>query len=299
MNDLVSILIPAYKPQFFEASLLSAINQTYSKTEIIISDDCPTNRIEKIVTRYSLNNPKIKYKRNKPPEGGLLNYIKCFNLSNGNYIKFLNDDDILDNNCVERMVGCLTADIEKKIGAVACRRGVIDKNSNSLKDSFATIPLHSKNCIINGRDLIQLLLFSGQNLVGEPSAILFRKEDLSEVYPHFLSLKGIIAPGLGDIILLINLLSKKDLYYISEKLCFLRKHKLQRQNDEFIRKSIRKSLSDLRKQATKLNLFKNNCKFKYKYKLINEFKERYRFLSSNHIYLICKKFIEKIIIKFF
>ncbi|WP_122741300.1 glycosyltransferase, partial [Pseudomonas viridiflava] len=39
-SRLVSIVIPAYKPAFFEAALASALRQNHDDIEIIVTDDC-------------------------------------------------------------------------------------------------------------------------------------------------------------------------------------------------------------------------------------------------------------------
>ncbi|MFW8588597.1 glycosyltransferase family 2 protein [Rhizobium beringeri] len=93
----VSICIPAYKPDFFEQALKSAIGQSYGDTEIIVSDDCPTDAIANICERYQQH---LSYSRNPKPSE-FSNVIRLANLADGEYIKFLFDDDILNPFCVQ------------------------------------------------------------------------------------------------------------------------------------------------------------------------------------------------------
>ena len=59
----VSILIPAYKPIWFKECLQSALKQDFPVKEVVVSDDCPTDEIEKIVRAF--DDERIKYHRNK------------------------------------------------------------------------------------------------------------------------------------------------------------------------------------------------------------------------------------------
>jgi glycosyltransferase involved in cell wall biosynthesis len=98
-SPLVSIVIPTYKPTFLEQAIESALAQTYASIEIMVSDQCPTDDVEKIIKRY----PQIHYRRN-PVHGVYSNFRNCIRMAHGEYVKFLLDDDLLWPRCVEAMV---------------------------------------------------------------------------------------------------------------------------------------------------------------------------------------------------
>ena len=52
-RPLVSVVIPAYKPTWFEAALLSACQQTYETLEIIVCDDSASTLIASVVERVA------------------------------------------------------------------------------------------------------------------------------------------------------------------------------------------------------------------------------------------------------
>jgi glycosyltransferase involved in cell wall biosynthesis len=295
MNPLTSILIPAYKTDYFETALKSAVKQTYPNIEIIICDDCPSDDIKRIVERYKDLYEHIIYYKNPSKKGGLLNYIQCFKLSNGIYIKFLNDEDVLSETCVEQLVGAYCVNPQKKIGAVASRRTLINSNGERLRDRFFSIPLSPVDCEINGRDLIRLLLFSGQNIVGEPSAVLFRKADVKELFPHFMSFHGFIAPGMGDIVLLINLLMDKNLIYLSDSLSFFRIHEKQRQRDREIRNMVGRSLKDLRRELKRTSIYDGSPIMYYKCRSMHSAEWKKKSLSYNHLFTLIKTKILKLL----
>ena len=294
MYPLTSILIPAYKPDYFEAALKSAVKQTYPNIEIVICDDCPNDDIKRIVERYTGLYKQIIYHKNVPKKGGLLNYIRCYELSNGFYLKFLNDDDVLSETCVEQLVGGFGANSQNEIGAVTSRRTLINSNGDRLRDRFYSIPLSPIDCEINGRDLIRLLLFTGQNMVGEPSAILFRKNDVKELLPHFMSFHGIIAPGMGDIVLLINLLMDKNLIYLSDSLSFFRIHEKQRQQDPDIRDLVGRSLKDLRRELKRISIYAGRPIMYYHYRPMHSAEWGKKLISYNQLLTLIKTKISRV-----
>lgn len=60
MNPLISICIPTYKRQrLLVETLKSVLNQTYSKIEIIVSDNDPKKSSEKVVLNFHSKKNKI------------------------------------------------------------------------------------------------------------------------------------------------------------------------------------------------------------------------------------------------
>jgi len=94
MKTKVSIVIPTYKrPHLIGRAIQSILNQTYQDFEIIIIDDSPNDRTEKIVK--SFNDVRIKYTRNEIRAG----FIRAKNQGvkeaskKSRYVAFLDDDD--------------------------------------------------------------------------------------------------------------------------------------------------------------------------------------------------------------
>jgi glycosyltransferase involved in cell wall biosynthesis len=107
MNEkpLVSVLIPLYnKVDYFEETLQSVLTQTYSNIEIIIVDDGSTDGSLDIAKRYLSENVKIFEQKNK---GASAARNKAFELSKGDYIQYLDADDLLDKYKIEVQVKVL------------------------------------------------------------------------------------------------------------------------------------------------------------------------------------------------
>lgn len=111
VNPLVSIIIPVYNNKAYISSCIdSALNQTYENIEIVIVDDCsPEQEVEQILNRYK-GNKKIKIYKNERNQGISRTQNICLAKSSGSIIAFLDCDDILEPNAVERSLSYWTAD---------------------------------------------------------------------------------------------------------------------------------------------------------------------------------------------
>ena len=64
-ESLVSIITPAYNSEKFIAeTIMSVQNQSYHNWEMIIVDDCSTDRTAEIIFSFQKNDARIKYIKN-------------------------------------------------------------------------------------------------------------------------------------------------------------------------------------------------------------------------------------------
>lgn len=231
---LVSILIPAFnRPQYFELALMSAVNQSYKNIEIIICDDSTNSFTKKVAEKYTKRYKNIKYYFNNGPLGnfGLENHKKCFSLAKGEYINYLNDDDLYSPRKIEIMMKYFFR--YKNIPLVTSHRQPIDKNGNIINDISVTEKMYKTPKKINGKKAAKDIFTSG-NYIGEPTTVLFKKELLE----GFGILKNRQYYALIDTASWLNLLSKGSLIYIPETLSFFRLHETQNSKKEEIIKRI-------------------------------------------------------------
>ncbi|UWU16415.1 glycosyltransferase [Rhizobium sullae] len=168
----MSICIPAYKPDFFELALKSAIAQSFADTEIIVSDDCPTDAIEKICERYS---GVVHYSRNPNP-AEYKNVIRLAGLANGEYIKYLFDDDVLNPFCIQYLLQALEATRDRGTRLAFSPRYFIDEK-NQVTNLGNGLMVESSLKVIEGRDFIRITAVKHHNLLGEFSSVLLRTAD--------------------------------------------------------------------------------------------------------------------------
>lgn len=233
-DELVSVLIPAYNPRFFECSLASAVNQNFDQLEIVVCDDGHGDDIRRIVDHYAAHDERIRYFKNERNLGARENYTKCFELARGNLIKFLNDDDLLQPDCVSRMVPCLRQFPD--VTLVTSRRQRIDGAGHPRRNRPATVPPVKQDSWIDGVTLAHRLLEENTNIVGEPTTVLFRKNDLINPDSELISFGGRAVHWNVDLAMWLTLLSKGNAIYLIEKLSCFRVHPQQQQLQKGARK---------------------------------------------------------------
>jgi len=95
MGNLISIITPTYNcGQFIDETIKSVINQTYQNWEMIIVDDCSTDNTKEVVGRYLAKDSRIKYYILENNAGAAIARTKAMELAEGQYIAFLDSDDL-------------------------------------------------------------------------------------------------------------------------------------------------------------------------------------------------------------
>jgi glycosyltransferase involved in cell wall biosynthesis len=176
-SPLVSILIPSSNPRYFLECLDSAIAQTYQRTEIIICDDCESDAITRLVASRT-GQATIQYVKNPARLRGRANFEKCLSLARGEYIKFLNDDDVLEPECVATLLGAFLQ-IPDLVLATSHRLR-INSASQVIDDMPATRPAVNRDLVIDGVTLANAIIMYGMNFIGEPSTAMFRRRDFEK-----------------------------------------------------------------------------------------------------------------------
>ena len=105
-TPLVSILIPTYnRPEYLRRAVESCLAQTYPNFEIVITDNSTNDDSAKMLSKFT--DPRIRYYKNEGNIGAVNSSNRAVELSQGKYVKFLMDDDLLKPRCLELMVGAL------------------------------------------------------------------------------------------------------------------------------------------------------------------------------------------------
>jgi glycosyltransferase involved in cell wall biosynthesis len=106
VKPLVSIIIPVYNAEkYLAASIESAIGQTWTNKELIIVDDGSTDGSLQIAQKYA-GNPAVKVisQKNKGAAAARNAGLKA---AKGDYIQFLDADDLLSPDKIESQIACL------------------------------------------------------------------------------------------------------------------------------------------------------------------------------------------------
>ena len=104
MNPKVSVIIPIYNDcRFLHETIKSVLLQTFKDFEIIVVDDCSLNS-ENILKIVKDLNENIKYIRNKSNLGLAASRNVGINNSKGEYLVFLDADDVIYNNKLKNQI---------------------------------------------------------------------------------------------------------------------------------------------------------------------------------------------------
>lgn len=217
----VSICIPSYKPDFMDAALRSALSQTFTDVEIIVSDDCPTDAIQTICEKYR---SFLTYVRNPSP-GPEKNLIHLLSIARGEYVKFLFDDDILHPFCIQYLLELLETTRQHGTVLALSPRYIINEHNQTteLIDHFRAL---GGTKFIGGRDFIRVTAFSHANLVGEFTTVLFRRADCYRPDGSFrlFTMQGDTSTDLPDLSAFIELAELGNLAIHQFPLSYFRRH---------------------------------------------------------------------------
>ncbi|MFJ4153800.1 glycosyltransferase family 2 protein [Pseudomonas sp. NPDC089752] len=225
-SELVSIVIPAYKPEFFEKALISAMLQHYDAIEIVVCDDCRSDAIATIVERNrSKSRFPIRYLHNETPLLEPGNLARGVSEARGEYVKFLYDDDLLMPNAVGSLLSALRA--HPRAIMASARRRMIDHEGKPMGESLLTLFPFKEDVILDGKELASFLGQHIYNFIGEPSSVMCRRADVLAFGADIMGINGQLMEWLGDLTLYLKLLRQGDLVMLADTLACFRVSTLQ------------------------------------------------------------------------
>ena len=123
-EDLVSIIIPTYKrATMLRRAIASCLEQSYKNIEVlVVSDNEPDDEFTESAreTCDSFHDNRIRLIKQQKHINGAVARNEGIKESKGLYISFLDDDDYIDSNKIERQVEVISS-LDKSWGGVCCR----------------------------------------------------------------------------------------------------------------------------------------------------------------------------------
>lgn len=124
-NPLVSILIPCYNAgRFVGEAIESALGQTHPHVEVIVIDDGSTDNSREVIASFG---NRIQYDLG-PNRGACAARNRALTLSRGKFIQFLDADDRLMPEKIERQLPMLLAD---EADLIFCKGYLLREDGNS------------------------------------------------------------------------------------------------------------------------------------------------------------------------
>jgi glycosyltransferase involved in cell wall biosynthesis len=136
-KNKLAIIIPAYKSFYLEQTLHSFANQTNKNFKIYIGDDNSPEDIESIVLKFKdiLDIKYHKFKENLGSKSLTKHWERCIALSTEDWIWLFSDDDIVDENCVEKFYKSL----DDSSQLYKFQTKIIDSNNNRIAGKYDKI----------------------------------------------------------------------------------------------------------------------------------------------------------------
>lgn len=217
MRPLVTVAMPVYKATYLKEALESVLAQTYRPLELVICDDCRGDEVRQVVERFTpLADFPIRYLHNEKRFNEVFNLKRCIRLGQGEYVKFLYDDDVLHPECIESLLAAMLAD--PGVVMASSRRRRIDEQSQPLPDVLATAFPFMGDVLVEGEDLVSFLAEYTINFIGEPSTVMCRRADVLAMDKNLTVLNGKRIYWVGDLAIYVKLLRNGRLAMLSRPL---------------------------------------------------------------------------------
>lgn len=191
-NILVSVIVPMYNAEHYIAETIeSVLNQTWKNVELIIVDDGSTDNSVTIARKYVSDKVSVYIQSN---QGAPVARNVGFRYSHGDYIQYLDADDVLSPNKIKKQVEALrAANVENAVSTCTFYQyidGVVQPEWENLAQvnhnyEFGIdlqidlwryfIPSYIPSCYLTPRYLIELVGGWNENLKKNQDGDFFAK----------------------------------------------------------------------------------------------------------------------------
>lgn len=136
-QPLVSILVPLYNQErYLKACIRSVCRQTYKNLEIIIVNDGSTDSSPQMAKDWAAHDHRVKV-IDKQNEGLAFARRDGYLAASGEYVVFLDSDDMLASKAIDVMLACaLKEDVDLVVGAYEKHIGFINRRMSGENYSF-------------------------------------------------------------------------------------------------------------------------------------------------------------------
>ena len=131
-RPLVSVIMPAYNAErYLEQAVQSVLAQTYERWELLILDDCSTDRTASIGAALARKDPRILLYRNPRNLGAAQTRNRGFALAEGEWAALLDSDDSWRPEKLERQL-----DLARRTGAeiLYCSYVMVEEETGRRSD---------------------------------------------------------------------------------------------------------------------------------------------------------------------
>jgi glycosyltransferase involved in cell wall biosynthesis len=136
-NTILSVLMTSYnRESLISESIQSVLSSSYSDFEFIIVDDASTDSTWHIIKELASIDIRIKAYRNDSNLGDYVNRNKAASYASGDYIMFLDSDDILYTDSIEKCMAIMEANPDCNFGISCSKLNKLPYSKLSSKDAI-------------------------------------------------------------------------------------------------------------------------------------------------------------------
>lgn len=199
---MVSVLMTSFnREKFIKESIESVLSQTYTDFELIIVDDNSIDRTQEIILSYK-EHRNIRFYFNSHNLGEYQNRNKAASYAKGKYLKYLDSDDLMSNDCLEVMVNQMEKYPNAGIGLIS----YFDHNLPTLKN------------YLSSEELYKEFYFKGNLINCGPSSTIIKREAFNYINGYKLE------PYLSDTDFIFRISSLFGAVVFSSRLVTWRQH---------------------------------------------------------------------------
>lgn len=177
---LVSVVVPVFNGESHLHELIESIQaQTHRNLEIIFTEGGGNDSSQGVITEYAEKDSRIQMILTQERITAAENWTKATRAATADYVKLICQDDLLTPDSIEKQLQDLT-NFPNAVMAIS-QRDVIDRNSRVLYAKRGLTGLRGKE--IDGSRVVHVCYLQGTNVIGEPLAVLFRREPLLVAMP--------------------------------------------------------------------------------------------------------------------
>lgn len=203
----VSVVLPAYNAErYITQTMNSLLVQTYANFEILVVDDCPSDRTVRIIE--SFDDSRIRILHNERNLGVCASRNRGIDASEGEFIFFMDHDDVVPADKLEKQVSFLQAN--PGMGAVGGRIQDIDSDGNIIG------PFNPK--VLNNPRYIRALLMFKNVFIN--SSVLYRSTVIKRNAIYFRE----DSYGLEDWLFLVEASKRCFISGIKDDVLYYRRH---------------------------------------------------------------------------
>jgi glycosyltransferase involved in cell wall biosynthesis len=155
------------RPEFLDECLRSVLTQTLPAAEIVVSEDGEDAQTALVIRTHKAAGAPIRHIRNVPPLGQIMNRRQAFQLTSGEFVAMLDDDDAWSEDFLSETASRLRAN---ECGFCSTDHHLMDAHSHILEEESGSSSLRfGRSTMLEG--LYEDVLY--RELVSKPFPLQF------------------------------------------------------------------------------------------------------------------------------